>query len=209
MLTVGVVALAANGDAETTGVDLSGTWVLNADLSDSPLKVIQEKMEEMRGRGGKGTPQGPPPGGGRGGGWPGGGAPGGHGGEGDGFSGSPRGGEEMQKMQARLEQTRPPYKIVITQNDDSITMMPAGLDTLAFVPDGEKRKHKTSRGEIEIKAKWENLALVLETKGPEGNQIQRLYRINDDGRLEIVTELELPRGGEKVEIVRRYDDVSQ
>lgn len=89
-----------------------------------------------------------------------------------------------------------------------LTMIPEGRDTLTIVPDGKKHKQKTAVGDVEIEATWVRLDLELKTKGSEGGEMKRVYRINDDGRLEIVTELELPRAGDKVEIVMRYDPSS-
>ena len=46
-------------------------------------------------------------------------------------------------------------------------------------------------------------------KRPEGAKITRLYRISNEGRLEVVSFIELPRGGDMIEIVAVYDEVKQ
>lgn len=182
---------ATRAQTQLLGTDLSGTWVLNEALSDDPKEVLEKKRDELRARGGS----------------PGGGSRGGFGG---GSAGGPpmRSSGNQEQMQARLQGMKPPQKIVILQNDLQITMIPEGRDTLTIVPDGKKHKQKTAVGDVEIEATWVRLDLELKTKGSEGGEMKRVYRINDDGRLEIVTELELPRAGDKVEIVMRYDPSS-
>lgn len=193
---VGALLLAARSEARAgDAVDISGVWILNAELSDDPHEIMQKKMEEMRERhGGYGGP-----GGFRGGGPPGGGHPGGPPG-GFGTGGDP------DRMRERLRQMEPPQRIVILQDDEKVTLMPQGRDTLTIVTDGKKHKYKTAIGEMEIQGKWKDLALELKTKGDQGREVKRRYQIGHDGRLEIVTELELPHGGDTVDIVMRYDE---
>jgi hypothetical protein len=191
----------ARGRTENNGVNIAGTWILNVDLSDNPRDVMRKKMEESRGSGG--GMRGGPPGGGMRGGPPSGGMRGGP--PGGGMRGGP-GGESGGKD--RLEQMEPPHKLIIIQEDQHVTLIPEGQDTLMIVADGKTHKQKTALGEVDIKATWKDLALELTTQEREGRETTRLYRIGDDGRLEVVTELTLPRGGDKVEIVTRYDEVS-
>jgi len=192
---------ASAGDSPSTGIDLSGTWVLNTKLSDDPREVMQEKMEKMRASGGGGGMPGGPPGGGMPGGPPAGGMPGGGGrmpmGEGD------EGGEAVKE---RAKEFKPARRIVITQRDQEITMAPEGRDTLTVIPDGTKREKKTPMGTVTMEARWDEVTLEVRTKGAEGREAKRLYRINAEGRLEIVTEMSMPRGDEKVQIVLRYDE---
>ena len=79
-------------------------------------------------------------------------------------------------------------------------------DTLTVVTDGKKHKRKTSAGEMESQATWKELTLELKTKGARGGEVTRVFRIGDDGRLEVVTGITFPRGGETIEIVTRYDE---
>jgi hypothetical protein len=180
---------ATAGRAGEAAVDISGTWVLNAELSDDPREVIQARMEKMRGRG-YGNPGGSSGGGPSGGRPPTGGAPGG----------------EPEQLRQRLRQLEPSRRIVIIQDDSWVTVVAEGRDTLSVVPDGKKHMHKTAIGDMEIVATWKDLSLELRTKGREGRELKRWYRINDDGRLEVVTELTLPPTGEKIDIVMRYDE---
>lgn len=182
---LGLVAVRGASPETPSSVDLSGTWVLNEALSDDPRDVMQKRMEAGRrggyGRGGHGGPPGgPPPDGGNGG--------------------------DRQRTRERLAQLETPRRIVILQDNDRITMIPEGRDTVSVVPDGETHTVKTVMGNAEVQAKWKDLALEIRTKGPEGREFVRWYRINADGRLEVVTTLQLPRDKEKVEIVLRYDE---
>jgi hypothetical protein len=184
------LAAAPAARAETlSNVDLSGTWILNESLSDDPREVMKQKMDETqsrqggRFRGGSGM------------------APGGGRRAGGGYGGGDR--EQMHERMSQLEAVR---KLVILQSDDQVTMIPEGRDTVSVVTDGETHKVKTVLGEAELQATWKDLALEVRAKGPGGREVVRWYRINSDGRLEVVTTFELPRVDEKVEIVMRYDE---
>jgi hypothetical protein len=190
-------SVAHAGDIVTAGIDLSGTWILNEKLSDNPQEIMRERMESMR------PPGGGPPGGGMGGGGmrpPGGGMPGGGG------PGGGKGEPNREQMEQRMKQLEPAKRIVILSSDEQVTMIPQGRDTLVVFPDGKKHEHKTPAGVTSIQAEWKDLALEVKVKGQYGREAKRLYRINTDGLLEIVTEFEPPNGGEKITIVSRYDD---
>jgi hypothetical protein len=188
---------------EPAGVDLSGHWRLNAELSDNPREVFQKKMEEMRAKRGDADERG---GGMRGehGGWGGGG----------GHSGGPhqrRANDDDSTPGQTRQRTSPleaPREITILQNGDQVTMVYASGDTLTIVPDGQTRKVRAPSGEVELDAVWKDLVLQVHTKRTTGTEITRLYRINNDGRLEIGTLVQLPRTHDTAEIVSRYDEVT-
>jgi hypothetical protein len=196
------------GDSASTGIDLSGTWILNEKLSDNPMQVMKDHMGSMR------PPGGGPPGGGMGGGPPGGmggGPPSG----GGGFGGPPGGGHggmggpegDEDQMQKRMKSMQPAKQLVIISNNERVTFIPWGQDTLVVVPDGKKHEKKTKSGlTTTTQAEWKDLALEVRISGQNGREAKRLYRINPDGLLEVVTEFEPPMGGEKIKIVLRYDD---
>lgn len=203
-------SVAYAGDVVTNGINLSGTWVLNKELSDNPQEVMKKRMESMRPPGGGGPGGMHPPGGGGGmggGGMPGGGMPGG--------GGPPPGGgpggmddednPEHEQMKKRFREMEPAKQIVIISTDEQVTFMPLGRDTLIVFPDGEKHEHKTNAGVTSTQAEWKDLALEVKVKGQNGREAKRLYRINSDGLLEVVTEFQPPQG-EKITIVMRYDD---
>lgn len=205
IIVTGLLAsgVANAGDAATDGIDLSGTWILNEELSDNPQEIMQKRMESMR------PPSGGPggmPGGGGPGGMPGGPPPGGGGRGGFGGPGGGEGEPNPEQMEKRMKQLRPAKRLVIVSTDQQVTMIPQGQDTLVVFPDGKKHEHKTPAGLTTTQAEWKDLALEVKIKGPYGREGKRLYRINNDGLLEIVTEFEPPQGGEKITIVTRYDD---
>jgi hypothetical protein len=185
---------------------LTGRWQFNKELSED----ARAKLAEMRDRGG-------PPGGGMGG--PGGGMggsgggmgrPGGMGGgRGGGMGGERPGGREGgpggpggARMQALLN---PPRFLTITGNDTELTF-DAGEDVLVrFHLDG--KKYKQEGGSIEAKAEWKSAELVIETRPAEGpGKTTTTYSLlPESGRLQIVTRLESPRGGDPISVKRVYD----
>jgi hypothetical protein len=185
------------GAGETARSKLTGRWQLNKELSED----ARAKMEATRGRGGD---RGTPPGGGMG------GRPGGMaGGRGGGTSGDRPGGREGgpggpggMRMQALLN---PPQILTITGNDTELTF-DAGDDVLVrYHLDG--KKYKQDGGSIEAKAEWKGTELVIETKpiGGQGKATTTYRLLPESGRLQIVTRLESPRGGDPVSVKRVYD----
>jgi hypothetical protein len=174
-------------DAPSPGVDLSGTWVLNTELSDDPKEVMKERMQSMRAHGGPGgrgsRPGGPPPGGG--------------------FGGSE---QDHEKMRQRVREFEPARRIVIVSGDQHVTMIPEGRDSLTVIPDGTPRERKTPLGVVTMEAEWKDMTLEVKTKGQYGREAKQLYRINADGRLEVVMEIPMPGGGDATQIVMRYDE---
>ncbi|MDH3215001.1 MAG: hypothetical protein OEN01_01765 [Candidatus Krumholzibacteria bacterium] len=180
-----------------SGADISGTWQVNTELSDDPREMIQKKTEKMRaGRGGGGF---------RGGRNRRGGFAGGRGGA---DSNGGRGGPNREQMQERFRQLEDGRRnMVIEQKGDEVAMIYASGDTMTIVPDGKTHKQKTAAGEVEIEARWKDLALEVKIKGSNGAAMTRLYRLSADGRLEMIAFVELPRGNELVEIITVYDEV--
>jgi hypothetical protein len=206
VLAAGFMLYAAPSQGgEMSGADISGKWRINRELSDDPREVMQKNMEALReGRGGG-------PKGGRGG--PGGG---GRGGRGGGFGGGPAGGrgprgnggagrEQMQERLRQLENS--PRDMVILQEGDDVTMIHPNGDTLTVCADGKKRTHQMMLGEVEIHARWVDLALEVKTRRSSGSEKIRLYRISSEGRLEVVHLLRPPRASETIEIVTVYDEI--
>jgi hypothetical protein len=183
---------------------LTGRWQLNKELSED----ARAKMEAVRDQGGD---RGRPPGGAGGGmGGPGrgmGGRPGGtSGGRPGGMSGERPGGREGgpggMRMQALLD---PPTILTITGNDAELTF-DAGDDVLVrYHLDG--KKYKQEGGSFEVKAAWKGAELVIETKPTEGSGrvTSTCGLLLESGRLQIVTTLEGPRGGDPISVKRVYD----
>ncbi len=156
--------------------DLSGTWVLNEELSEDPREKMQEAMSE-RGRGGGFSARGGAGGfGGRGGG-------GGFGSRGGGGGTRGRGDSADDKMRARAEA----YETLTIQHQD-----PELLITLAddhqqeLFTDG--RKVETWRGTES--AKWQkDGALTVTTKSEQGKRKTSWQLSEDSSRLTLTSEL--------------------
>lgn len=166
---------------EDRSIDLSGNWRMNDTLSDDPSEVMQKKMEEMRAI---------------------------HGGRRGEFRGEGRGdGPDRERMRERFRRMEQGARhIVIQQTGEEVAMIHADRDTITIVPDGKWHRRETPSGDVETRARWIDFALEVKTRRSGGPEITRLHRISDEGRLEIVTFIELPRGNETVEIVSVYDD---
>ncbi|HEU4365481.1 MAG TPA: hypothetical protein VFT13_08450, partial [Candidatus Krumholzibacteria bacterium] len=74
-----LVTTGASGEEPGTSVDISGTWILNKDLSDDPREIMEKRREEAMQQGNKSRIPSMR-GGAGGGGFGGGGMPGGPGG---------------------------------------------------------------------------------------------------------------------------------
>ena len=91
--------------------------------------------------------------------------------------------------------------IRILQVGDGVSFVYARGDTMTVVPDGKIHENTTLVGVTETQASWKDLALEVTTRRPQKPETTRIYRISDEGRLEVVTLFRLPRGKETVEIV--------
>lgn len=184
---------------------LVGRWQLNQELSDDARAKLAE-MRERRGRPGGGEMGGAPGGAGMG------GRPGGMGGRpGGGRSGERPGGRRdgqrpdapgATRMRALLE---PPRILTITGNDAELTF-DTGEDVLVRLHvDG--RRYKQEGGSLETRAQWRDAELVVETKPTQGRgKTTTSYSLEPgSGRLQIVTKLDSPMGGDPVSLKRVYD----
>lgn len=188
--------------ADPSGVDLSGTWVLNQKLSDDPQAMW--KQHNGSGGGGGGGHHGGGGGGYSGGG---GGSYGGHHGGGGGYSGSGGGGAPGQHGGGDFA---PVQKLTIIESGDKVVMIPEGRDSVIVIPDGKPHDRQTPAGVAKVEASWTDVALQVKMTSPTGHEATRLYRINSDGRLEVVTQLPAPPNSNEPprEIVMRYDEAT-
>jgi len=176
------------------GAFLTRPTPLNEKLSDDPKAIFEKRMHQMHASGaerGSGGGYGEHAGAGSYGGH--------HSGMGGGYSHSDsnQGGDHAHRFEV-------PQKIVILQTDNQVTMIPEGRDTVTVVPDGAEHTKKTPNGNVEVTAGWKDLGLDVKVKGAEGREVDRVYRINSDGRLEVITEMQ-PPSGDKIQVVARYD----
>jgi hypothetical protein len=179
--------------------NLVGRWKLNPERSDDVAKKMQEaKDAERRGKGGLGGigPLGPGPrGGGPMGGGPMGARP---------MGGRPAAGKVADQA-TPAELTSTPPTLVITQQAGEVTLDGGDDNLLRVRPDG--RKVKRAGGAVEMKARWKDDELVLETEREEGPRVVTTYRVTSDRQeLHVTSRAEGPL--DEVVIRRVYDAAS-
>jgi len=177
--------------------DLPGHWKLNRERSDDARKKIAEVREDEKRGLGKLGPLGPGP---RGGG-PMGSGPMGRRPVGD-PSGRARGPGNPDGPLADV--VNPPETLAITEEAGEIAF-DDGEDVSRVRPDG--RKVKRQGGEVELKARYKDGDLVIETEREEGGTSVATYHVTSDRKeLHVTTDFELPTG-EKLEVRHIYDRV--
>jgi hypothetical protein len=185
-------ASGANGSSKDPYPNLSGSWKLNAELSDDPQEVIRETMMQMREeRRNRMRMQGDrrraPDAPGRG-----------------GFA---RGGERPGQMPDNMRNLEKDMQILrIVQEDSKILITNSVKRTLTLYADGRALRQETSQGEIIRKAFWNKEGLVTQSDLPNRAKIIRTYRLIEDGsRLHVVTRIEPERFPRKIEFESVYD----
>jgi hypothetical protein len=154
--------LATSADAfadSKRSVDLSGSWVLQLDLSSPATSpVLRGGIGARRGIGGAGmtAPGGAP------------------------TSSTPRHtDEEMARMRERVRQiVDPGPTLTIAHGRDAIVFTHGETVGQTFIPDGEKRTVKTTLGDIESKARWAGDKLVVEGKLRDGLKTTRTWQLD-------------------------------
>jgi hypothetical protein len=184
-----ILVLVAIAIATLTGVDLAaqsrpaadltGSWVLNAGLSDRPGQVAGDQGERPEGGGRRG-----PGGGGMG--RPGGGM-GGFGGRGGGRGGDGRDmpdREDMERMRAAMDAARrtPARLIIVTGDPGLIVTDDEGVSTRLAL-NGSKETGAINGVPFESTAKWEEGKLRVEKKFKGGLKVVELYSVSADPRL--------------------------
>ena len=205
--TLVFLSLAVIGVVEVAGqerVDLSGSWQIDRDASDDPRQEIAEAASGRRGPGSAGQMGGSRPGG-RGGF---GGARGGGGGRGAG--GGNRGEfteEDREQMrQIRQSATALIQQFTIVQTDSAITFAFDDTAQLLLLTDGRKLKQEIDvLGDVEIKAKWKDGALVVERKMDGAKITEHYSRPQYTERLIVTTKVEFSRLPRAIEFQRVYD----
>jgi hypothetical protein len=211
------------------GVDLTGEWQLNANLSDDPTKGSGDDRSQrsnggMRRRGGRGG------GGGSGGGLPPFGMPGGAGGrnstapgsddftsnvpntyvpaaEGSAFGGGRNGGGRRGGGVGQLLYAS--EHLAINQNGGGITIQrkdASGELTTDEYTFGDKSPVTLGRDPAERTTGWKDRVFVIDTKAKGGPSKEEDFALDDDGHLIVTTFLSGSRVP-KVEIKRVYDRV--
>jgi hypothetical protein len=184
-----IVVLAAVGIAAPTGVDLAaqsrsaadltGTWVLNAGLSDRP----GQGAGDQGGRPDGGGRRGPGGGGMR---RPGGGM-GGFGGGGGGRGGD-RGDmpdrEDMERMRAAMDAARrTPARLIIVSGDPGLIVTDDEGVSTRLALNGSKETGAINGVPFESTAKWDEGKLRVEKKFKGGLKVVELYSVSAQPRL--------------------------
>ena len=205
---------AAASDPQTAPPQLSGTWKLNKELSESPGAKMREAMGGAGGQGGQG---------GRGIGGPGGRGPGGPGGPGGAFGGmwggeppldgTPAGDRPQPAETADGQEPRRPRggmgpipspQFAIEQEGDSLAFR-TETNLRILRSDGQKRKKEGEAGKLEVTTKFVKGALVIESRPERGGKRKETYTLRPDGKLDIDFEIDGsgPMPGVKFKLV--YD----
>jgi hypothetical protein len=182
-----LATFAAADKAPQSVPDLSGTWQLNEDLSQTPQQAMRQAGESMPPGGGRGGGMGRRGGGGRGGGFRSGGAPQEDGG---------RGGFEGPEKTMTIAWAAP--QLTITY--------PSGRQRILYT-DGRKAKEARPNGKTATtQASWtETGSLKVVTEGDEGRKRTEIFEItNDHRRLFILIGME-GRGPKPIQFRRAYD----
>ncbi len=195
LAAVGTIAPPSTTLAQTDAIN--GAWQLNREQSDD----FQQKMQEAReARGELQSTGGNAGGGDRTGG---GGRRGGGGGGGD-FSDFER--ARAQEFRSMAAQAIEQFEFGAAQGMIAFRY-PDGRSQL-LKTDGKSIKQRIGENEdieLDIKTEWEKdkLRIVREIRG--WGKIKEVYRLNDAGQLVVDTEVEMGRGGMRVELQRVYD----
>ena len=205
-LSAGLALAAAAADLRAAADDtppLAGRWQLDRERSDDAKQKMREAMDrpgtgKFAGLGpiGPGPRSGGPMGGGPMGARPMGGQPAGS---------RPRGGDPAADGWAggtMAQLLEPPRMLVITLDDGEVTLDGGGESLLRLRPDG--RKVKREGGAVELKARWKDGELVVETEREDGPRMVTSYRVTSDRQeLHVTSRVEGPL--EDVVVRRVYD----
>jgi hypothetical protein len=180
-LMVACLAMNRAVAAPQNNADLTGTWILNHDLSDKPGQGGDRD-------GGGGARRGPGGGGGGGMGRPGGGMGGGGmgGGRGGGYGGG--GGmpdrEEMERMRATMEAVvRAPERLIIVKGDPGLIITDEEGVSTRLALDGSKETGAVNGVAFESTTKWDAGKLRVERKFKSGLKLVETYSVSVDPRL--------------------------
>jgi hypothetical protein len=117
--------------------------------------------------------------------------------------------EERQRMHQTMELafTAPPA-FTVAETDSTVSFAPDTGQALVLYGDGRKLKQQVdSGGDIEIKARWQGNAFVVERKVSGGGKVSEDYVRSSDGKqLFVIVSLDAGRG-RSIDFRRVYDPV--
>jgi hypothetical protein len=164
-----------------TRPDFSGTWKLNADLSEDPREKMRDARGSSGGRGGGGGGFG---GGGRGGLGGGGMGGGGHRGGGDSGDG---GGDGA----TRLGETLAAQKVLtISHKDPELVIRDLNGRSRTFFTDARKLEEERAEGTAKIQTKWKDRTVVVVTKVGSRETTETFERAADGSHLFLTTKID-------------------
>ena len=174
-------ALGAGSAIAPADLDLSGSWILNETESDNPQQMMQQ--------------------GGRGG--------GGMGGRGGRRGGAPSQVDQQRMMQTMRIATQPPRRLVLDQQDSTVTLRNPNGRTLMLRTDWKKVGQEIENGgQVDIRARWRGGELQIERDVHLGGKITQKYSLSSDGdRLLVETRLEMGRASQPRVFRYVYDSV--
>ena len=186
-LALAIAGLTPATPAAAQHADLSGQWTYNAAQSGNPHDMMQPGDSGGDRRGGESGRE-------RGG--YGGGRRGGFGGRRGGY-----GGGMTDEQRARMHQTmqlvfQTPSALTIVESDSSVTFTADTGAALILYGDGRKVEQTVEGGgDIEIKARWQGNAFVVERKVSGGGKVTEDYLRSPDGKqLFVIVNFEGNRG---------------
>lgn len=186
---VGILASSATAQNQTMP-DLTGTWVLNARLSDRPGQGGGD--QDNAGEGGR---RRGPGGGGMG---PGGGGMGGFGGR-RGGGGRDGGGmpdrEEMERRRAAMDAAlRAPARLIIVKGDPGLIVTDEEGVSTRLALNGKKETGALNGVPFETTTKWEDGKLRVQKKFKSGPKVVELYSVSADPPL-LTVSVKIDGGG--------------
>ncbi len=192
----GFVIACASGTGTTLApenLDLSGSWILNTDLSDDPQEMMPDGGMPEGGMGGRpGGMGGGRPTGGMGGGRP----PGGMGGK-RGMGGGAPSEADLRRMQQTIRMAAEvPGRIDVSHQDSTINIREAFRPSLTVHTNWEKvRQDLDNDTEVEIRARWHERQLQIERKVQNGGKILEKYTLSQStNRLHVEKSVDMEMG---------------
>jgi hypothetical protein len=181
-----------------TPSDLSGTWVLNRQLSQFPSEL--GFSADFLGALGPGAG---PVSGGRGGGRGGGRRGGGGGGTGGGLS-APKivreTEEDSQRVLLLTDEVRNPFEhVTITETSTDVTITPDRAPARTFHPNGKDERIAVGRVMATVNAHWDGSRLIVVYKAETGRELHYAYSLNANPT-QLIVDVEFVEqvGGDKV-----------
>jgi hypothetical protein len=169
-----------------TRPDFSGTWKLNADLSEDPREKMRDARGSSGGRGGGGF-------GGGGGGFGGGGRGGMEGGGmgGGGRRGGGDSGDRGVDGATRLGETLAAQKVLtISHKDPELVIRDLNGRSRTFFTDARKLEEERAEGTAKIQTKWKDRTVVVVTKVGSRETTETFERAADGSHLLLTTKID-------------------